>query len=314
MLKSPIFTSVCLIGLLFAAVVVAARWQTNVSLAAWPAISAAPSASDVAVPGVQAGELVEGAIRLFQNCDSVAATINLEINFLGYDLVGSGIYLEQDPARGHRLRMELSVQRSDHAFTMLQVCDGHYLWSYRQRTASPEVTRINLAKISRAHEQRDGKPFWPDDLTGMATYLRRLRNAFDFDAVEALRSAQGQSLWRIRGHWKPGWLAVILPEQKLAIEQGKAADLGMLPAYAPDEVVVYLRQEDLFPCTFEYCRTLQDKDGGRKTSVITAMWLTNIRLNIPIDTVRFNYNPGDLKPMDQTQWYMQNVYGLTDVK
>ncbi len=314
MLRLPIFTSVCLVGLLFAVIVVVARSQPNVPLPTGPAIRAAPSVSDVAVPGVQPGELLEGAIRLFQNCDSVAATINLEINLLGYDLIGSGIYLEQDPARSHRVRLELSVQRGDHAFTMLQVCDGRYLWSYRQRVGSPEVTRINLDKISRAREQRDGKPFWPDNLTGMATHLRRLRDAFDFDGVEALRSPQGQSLWKIRGHWKPGWLTILLPEQKLAIEQGRPADLSKLPAYAPDAVVVYLRQDDLFPCTFEYCRTSQDKEGGKKTSVITAMWLTNVRLNVPIDTVRFNYNPGDLQPKDQTQWTMQNVYGVTEVK
>ena len=197
---------------------------------------------------------------------------------------------------------------------MLQVCDGRYLWSYRDHGLGPEVTRINVEKISQARSERDGRPFWPDDLTGMASYLRRLLDAFEFGPVESSRSPQGLSLWRLHGRWKPSYLATMLPDQKKAIEAGAAADLSKLPAYAPDEVVLCLRQEDLVPSTFEYCRTSTDAEGNRKKAVITAMWLSNIRVNIPIEPVRFHYSPGDLKPMDQTQWYLQNVYGVTGAK
>jgi hypothetical protein len=320
MLKSPIFTVIVLTGLAFAAVVVIARSQTaarvppRVALAEPVPLNAAPIARGAFVPGVQATQILEAAIGHFENFASVAAAINLEINLLGYDLIGSGIYLEQDPLHSHHVRLELNVHRGDQTFTMLQVCDGRYLWNYRDRGTGPEVTRINLEKISRAREQRDGQPFWPGDLTGMATYLRRLRDGFDFGPVEDFRSPQGLSLWRIRGRWKPYCLAVMLPEQKKAIEQGRPADLSKLPAYAPDEVVVCLRQSDLFPSTFEYRRTSADQDGNPKTAVITAMWLTNIRVNIPIEPVRFHYSPGDLKPMDQTQWYMHNIYGVAEAK
>ncbi len=309
MLKSPIFTLFALTGLAFAAVVVVARSQTAAPVPAGGTVTAAPATSGVFVPGVRAADVLEGAIRQFQSFDSVAAAINLEINLLGYDLIGSGMYLEQDPAHGHHVRLELNVHRGDQTFTLLQVCDGRYLWNYRDRGVGPEVSRINLEKISQAREERNRQPFWPDDLTGMATYLRRLRNAFDFGPVEDFRSPQGLSLWRIRGRWKPDSLTAMLPEQKKAIEQGSPVDLSKLPAYAPDEVVLCLRQNDLFPCTLEYCRTSADQEGHKKTAVITAMWLSNIKVNIPIEPVCFHYSPGDLKPMDQTQWYMQK-YGV----
>jgi hypothetical protein len=314
MLKSPIFTVISLTGLLFAAVVVVARSQTAMPHPTQVAVDTAPVPNTVVVPGVQATDVLDGAIRQFQSFDSVAASINLEINLMDYDLIGSGMYLEQDPAHSHHVRLELNVHRGDLTFTMLQVCDGRYLWSYRDHGLGPEVTRINVEKISQARSERDGRPFWPDDLTGMASYLRRLLDAFEFGPVESSRSPQGLSLWRLHGRWKPSYLATMLPDQKKAIEAGAAADLSKLPAYAPDEVVLCLRQEDLVPSTFEYCRTSTDAEGNRKKAVITAMWLSNIRVNIPIEPVRFHYSPGDLKPMDQTQWYLQNVYGVTGAK
>jgi hypothetical protein len=340
--KPPIFTLLCLLGLLFGLAVVGSRWLSPRALwsyvgdmghfvAALPTSSAAPNARDAtptaspslaaasgaAAPSVRPDALLNRTTQLFETCSSVAARIYVAVNIYGQSLLGSGVYLEQDRVHAHRMRLELNIQHGDRAFTLLQVCDGRYLWVYRLQGEHPELTRIDMAEINRASQLHRGQSCWPP-LAGLAKLLDGLRADFDFVAVEDFRLPQWPPLWRLRGHWKREQLARMLPAQSAAITAGKAADLTKLPEQFPDQVVLYVGQQNAFPYRLEYRHTLPGgraaRGGDRPSTLLMAMQLIDVALNVPIAPVRFSYSPpADIPYAEKTNEWL-GYLGLSAAK
>jgi hypothetical protein len=188
------------------------------------------------------------------------------------------------------------------------------LWVYRLQGDHPELTRIDVAEINRASQLRRGQSLWPP-LAGLAKLLGGLRADFDFGAVEDFRLPQWPPLWKLRGRWKREQLARMLPAQSAAIAAGKAADLTKLPEQVPDQVVLYVGQENAFPYRLEYRHTLPGGSpapgGDSPSTLLMAMRLADEALGVPIAPVRFSYNPpADIPYADQTNEWLGR-FGLS---
>ena len=268
---------------------------------------------DASSPAKQPQGLLEEAILTLESRHSISARIRHRIELFGNQLVGSGIYLEERSGPYPLLRQELKIQLTDHVSTLLQVCDGRYLWTYRELLGERTLSQIDAVRVARAMERAGRMPQpgnidgWPG-LGGLPRLLRGLHRAFHFARVEQTRLRQLPT-WRFVGQWKADQLASILPKQKDAIEKGQPADLSRLPEHLPDHVILWLGKEDLFPYRIEYCRRVERSraEGQVESRVLVAMELFEVNLNLPINPARFVYNPGDMKISDRTDAFLERL-------
>jgi hypothetical protein len=260
----------------------------------------------------QADTLLVNAINALDGRESLSARIHVNVNLFEEQMVGSGLYLEQAPSRLHRLRMEMNIQLRDEPATLLQVCDGQNLWTFRQMGQERSLTRIDVNRVVAAAAGPTGNveagvlPNWPG-LGGLPRLLRTLRESFQFEVVEPGRLLQ-VPVWQIQGRWRPARLAALLPDQKKTIEQGKPVDFAKLPRQLPSHVVVVLGQEDLVPYRIEYRRVKKGDNLGAlesRATVALALQLSEVALNVPLDPSCFAHHSGDMGSVDMTDEFMQ---------
>lgn len=252
--------------------------------------------------------LLATAVRTLERRTSIAAKIRQEVNLFGKHLVGSGSYLEQRAGGKLRMRLELTLQVGDQTSSLVQVCDGKYLWTHRQLLGNTDLSRIDVSRAREAQARAEKMPgkggtgMLPG-MGGLPKLLRALHASFDFtDAQQGRWGKRKRLVWRLRGRWKTDRLVEILPSQKEAIEEGKPSELSQLPGHLPEQVILLLGQEDLFPYRVEYRRS--DTAEGRP---LVTMQLYDVVLDGPVDARRFIYNPGKAAFSDQTESYVKSL-------
>jgi hypothetical protein len=269
-----------------------------------------------AQPPRQAESLLTAAIGTLETRESVTAQIRHEVDLFDKHLVGLGVYLEQRPGRDHLLRLEMRIQLGDNSSSLVQVCDGHYLWTYQNMASEVKLSRIDVIRVLRTLQRKEdaakqGKMGVLPGIGGLPKLLRGLDAAFDFDSAEQGRWGQRKlPVWRLEGQWKRRQLVKLLPQQKDAIEKGAPPDLSKLAEHLPDHVVVLLGQEDLFPYRVEYRRMLPKKPGQpgeRASRALVTMDLFEVTINAPLDARQFSYSPGDTEVADQTDAFLASL-------
>ena len=214
------------------------------------------------------------------------------------------------------VRLELSIQIGDKSSSLLQVCDGKYLWTYRKLLNETTLTRIDAVRATRhtarggchprprpRHVAGAGRPVAVAPWAGRQLSLHQRRTGAGeaagevFAGVEAGRRLAADMLVRL------------LPNQKDAIEHGKPVDATRLPKHLPDRVLLLIGQEDLFPYRIEYRRQVEKKEagGGEESRAVVTMELYEVNLNAPVEPRRFLYNPGSMEPEDQTQAFLLSL-------
>jgi len=299
MAKPPSLTSLLLVTL-----VIGCFLLIPLLTAGQPASAPGPAAA-FSGPPREARSLLANAIAAMDSCDAISARINLSAQLLGSSLVGSGLYLQQDPQRSRLMRMELNIQGGDKPTTLVQICDGRYFWSYLQTSKDPSLTRVDLARLDEAQQAAaaHGPPLPWTVLGGLPKLLRSLDQSFVFPVVEAGR-LQDVPVWKLDGRWNPERLALLLPEHRAALTRGQTPESLALPPHLPDEVVLYLGQEDLFPYRLEYRRHPASAD---ENPLILALQLSEVTFHAALDPNQFSYNPGNMSPADDTAAALQRL-------
>lgn len=257
---------------------------------------------------VPADELFAQAITQYDRYSSISARVRQQVDLFGQRLVGSGVYLQVRGSFGNNLtRFELKMQLQEKVSTMLEVCDGEYLWATRDLKNGDPVSEFNKVDVQRVLRAKPaagrGAAIPRLALGGYSRFLLSLQQGFRFAAVENDRLGE-LPVYRLHGVWKPVQLVQLLPEQKAAIEAGQRADLKKLELHVPDEVFVYLGQEDLFPYRVEFRR------GGRP---LVSCEVSELKLNLPLDLNQFQFDAGVKEPLapDTTTQFLAQ-YGLVE--
>jgi len=277
-----------------------------------PATSAAPQAALPAQSATQAEALLLSAIAMCENRRSLSARLRFEAQLFGKQLVGSGNYLEENRSEDYLIRLELRTQTGQYSSTLVQVCDGRYLWTYRKMPSETTLTRVDLVRASTQLRRHSATPVPPDSailpgLGGLAYLLRSLHAAFEFHTLEYGRwGNSGRLVWRLTGQWNRRQLQLLLPDQCSALEKGLPADVSKLPDHLPDQVIMILGQEDLLPYRIEYRRRLPEKEGNEPISrPLLLVDLFDVQTNLKLDPVQFIYQPGNAKFADATESFVQ---------
>ncbi len=211
------------------------------------------------------------------------------------------------------MRMVLKLQVGDKTSSLLQVCDGQFLWTNRNLHGQSKLTRLDVARAEGALRQADNASPREDlrilpGIGGLAKVLRGLSAAFEFTAAEPGRWGKEQRpVWKLHGQWRVRWLTKILPDQKEALLAGQPPDLSKLPPHLPDRVVLLLGQDDLFPYRIEYRRLTSSGSEQSTTRALVTMQLFNVALNVPLDPTLFSYQPGDLEYTDETGRFLKQL-------
>jgi hypothetical protein len=212
-----------------------------------------------------------------------------------------------------RIRLE-RMQLGGEPSSLLHVCDGHYLWMYRELGDQESLTRVNRERVEQALEESGNVQemtkigFWPG-LGGLPRLLRALEATFDFHCVEEALLADQLPVWRLRGEWKQDQLAQ-LGSHREGGKKGEPHNLSELPEHVPNLVVLFLGKTDSFPYRIEYRRGKPGPpEGGlasKDRSIITIKF-SAVDLNAPIHPTRFLYSPGDLEYSDDTKRFLKKL-------
>ncbi|MBI3838086.1 MAG: hypothetical protein HY288_09150, partial [Planctomycetia bacterium] len=202
--------------------------------------------------------LLRRAIAAVDAQPSITAKLRQQVDLLGRQLVGSGVYLQQGRGPQRLLRFELKLQASNKTTTngMLQICDGTTLWIHEDLADRKNLSRVDVTRL-RGARPKSPPPALPSNawlaLGGLPKLLMNLESSFQFGPVAESRLDSLQ-VWTVEGQWKPARLVQLLPDQKAKIEAGTAADTRNLAPNLPDCVVLHLGCDDLFPYRIEYWR------------------------------------------------------------
>ncbi|MHB1036118.1 MAG: LolA-like protein [Pirellulales bacterium] len=260
--------------------------------------------------------MVTKAVQSIEGYTSISAKFRQRADLFGHQMVGSGTYLQWGQGPDCLLRMELKLRVGDEVSSLLQVCDGKTFWIYQELLDETTLARVDVGRVARVLEKARTTPgVQPPSSSlgvgGLESLLRGLDASFHFPAVRAAK-LDNVPVWVVRGEWEKSRLVTLLPDQKKAIESGQPADLSKLPAHLPDQVVLFLGQEDFIPYRIEYRRTdrgaAQPSAGaGEGSRVLVVMELVEVKLNGRIDRQQFVYNPGTRDAIDQTDRYLAKL-------
>ncbi len=277
------------------------------------------------------GRVTAAANRL----QSVQARIRYHANLFGVQNVGAGIYLQQGIGEDRKFRLELKTAIGEQQLlTFQQVCDGKFLWQYRDSfnkqgpdkltptksdadgTERPTITRIDLVKVRQTLQDSDRK-FSSDVLGqlafgGLSKLLDGLQRSFRFTRVEA-GHLDTLPVWIAAGSWLPEGLAPLSKELANQAAHEQPLNLKLLPPQLPEQVWLYAGQDDLFPYRIEYRRRAGQGRGaeagqGETTPMVTVEFY-EVRLNAPVNPHEFDYQPGNADIVDSTASYLKELQG-----
>ncbi len=299
--RLPSLLTICLTLPALAVTVAIAQNRLNADPAKPRAAATEPKASSESPTA-----LLRQAITTLVSHESVAAKIRQRLHLFDIDSVGSGIYL-QGPARLHLRRIELKLQVEDTITVWQQVCDGDHLWTFEQLPEPDEpdrvqvsLTRVDAKKVRAALKQAEAKSsgvgLQSAPLGGLPQLLESLGASFEFYDAQPARLGSMPAI-ALHGRWNAEFLDRLLPGQSEAIAAGNP-DMTKLRPECPDEVVIYLGREDLFPYRIAYTRS------ETETPLLTVE-LFEVRINGPLDPQQFIYRPGNVVVRDDTRAYMK---------
>ncbi|MBI3467574.1 MAG: hypothetical protein HY000_31575, partial [Planctomycetes bacterium] len=254
------------------------------------------------------------AIAQLDQRNSIAARVRHRTLWFGQRLIGSGRYL-QGPPGARLVRLELRTPLVDKVSTLQQVCDGRTLWIYEYSNAGKNLGRVDVEQAAVAFQVSPaaaGAPTKVLAVGGLPQLLRNLEGGFEFKGVER-RMLGDLPAWILRGSWEREQLARLLPDQKAQIEAGEQPNYAVLPPQLPDQVVLWLGRDDLFPYRVEFRRTvpaefMQKRNGlidNRESSMIFEFF--EVQFDVAIDPQEFTYDPGALPAEDRTAGFMKRL-------
>lgn len=285
------------------------------SVAAEARTKAPPIVPTGDVPGgVNAEQLVDRAILAIDQYPAVFAKVRQRTRLFGQEVLGSGTY-EQGPAASQLTRLELKLVVADQVSSLQQVCDGQFLWTRREMLGDAKLSRVELRGIEDATGEAvenqtpgQGRQLVGLGAGGLPRLLRQLQAAFDFQQIQAVRVGVLKA-WQVEGRWTVPMLGQLTPEQTEALTAGEPADLKKLPDHAPDRVLLYLGQNDLFPYRLDLRRQVPNHvhvGGGERDDRDRSLqtWeFYNVRLTGRVSALSFIYDPGSEPYDDDTERY-----------
>lgn len=291
-------------------------------------------------PAVAGNRMVLQAAGQLEQHASVTARLRHQVNLGGENVDGIINYWQQGSGEELKVRLELQIIGKD--ATLLQVCNGRFYWIDRRLPTGRYVSRIDLRQLradpslaaSNLNDIKPGEANWSALQTelsaytgGLPTLLNSLNDNFAFLPPQAFQlevkplpdaKSMKVPVFAVVGHWRPEKLTALVSKNQPppVVDPNKPQDPKHkthkpkpLPERIPEEVLLLVRQSDLFPCRIEYRRleTPQPMGGDGppipyQLSVhpMVVLELSEVVFDAAIAAGQFDYTPGDADWSDQT--------------
>ncbi|MCA9184402.1 MAG: hypothetical protein KDA99_02240 [Planctomycetales bacterium] len=258
---------------------VAAQTDIPVSVrAVTPATVGNPAESTAATPSTPDGApeqppsqlILQQAIQRLDRIPSIAARVRHRVQLFDQQLTGTGAYEQFDDDFGRKTRLELRISVGDRPTSLLEVCDGRFLWSHRdviaiddQGDELPDIRRVDLRLARRAlavYGPAYMSPLQPQiTVGGLPLLIGQLNDAFVFGKL-AETKLHGVPVWVISGTWRPRaleriWAAIDQQQddtERLSAKDAAERGPDQLPAPFPHSALIAFGKDDLFPYRIEY--------------------------------------------------------------
>lgn len=273
-------------------------------------VTASPSTPAPAEP-VTSGSDAEGAKLIFDAIEqlsrqqTIAAKVRHRTQIFGHRLVGSGVYLQRKAQPDPLVRFSLSIQAGERSVSLLHICDGRFLWIRENFEPPGSLSRIDLRRIRSGDDGLSRSSAPVTSLSGgIVQLLRSLQDNFEFDAPHSL-TFQDVPVWAITCRWKTDRLAAYLSKKHSAVGENGQIQFEELPSQVPNQVLVLLGKDDLFPYHIDFRRRQGlGSESEKHTESLVTMELFEVQFNAPINPTLFAYKPGDIEITDGTDEYL----------
>jgi hypothetical protein len=273
--------------------------------------------------------ILKRAIEQLESRHSIAADLGCRVDILGQKLTGRGVYREVRSGPIPLVRTEMTFPMQPQPGVIAQVCDGDYLWTYRNLAQVESLERVDLIEVERAlNESGSDTTDGPSDYLssigggygpagilgagGLSRLLREIDGAFACQFIEETELA-GNPVWRLEGKWRAAPLAKILgTSAKKICQLTHEKYLERRPDHLPDQVVLLLGKQDFFPYRIEY-RQIADPETN-KGKTIVAIQLMRVKFDGPINEACFDYQPGELEFEDKTGLFLETLRNSVKIK
>ena len=271
---------------------------------------------------LDAAAIVERVERNIDQLPSLAAKVRNQVDLFDHQATGSGLYLQQGRGLRQLSRFELKSRLKDATYTLLQINDGRFFWTFRELPTGPSLSQLDLDRIEtqlRNGPRRAGAPrAEPLPIGGLPKLIAGLRESFRFTRVAQSHLGE-RPVWVVHGQWKPAALAAALPDQRSAIAAGHPIDFTKLPAHLPERVLLYIGQSDWIPYRIEYLRRGSGSGGAGQGGIlpgfhpIVTTEFFDVHVNAAIDAREFVYQPSGLtqpkglKVIDATDAFLKQI-------
>lgn len=257
------------------------------------------------------GERVVAAmIAGLGRAESISARVRQLARVGDVVLKGGGRYVQSGTGVEQRFRLESRLSADTETFDLLEVCDGLFLWNFRQLgMQSPTVQRID---VQRVHEQLERlqvgqRPSDGPYLGGIQRMLMLVRERFEF-AEPVAEELDGMPVWRVDGSWNRRRLAELLPDQAEAIDLPAGITAADLPEGLPWSVRLSVGRRDLFPFRIEWLAIPGPRPvAATAPDVVTVFELYDVRIGEPVDATAFVYKPAIEGLIDVTDQFVRNL-------
>ena len=112
--------------------------------------------------------------------------------------------------------------------------------------------------------------------------------------------------------WRPEAIAGVSKDLATAASREQPLNLKLLPPQLPEQVWLYVGQDDLFPYRIEYRRRTEGRRGDAARAEMLPMVTIEfyeVQLNAQINPREFVYEPGSTDVVDATDAYVKKLKG-----
>jgi hypothetical protein len=273
----------------------------------------AESDASAAEPSPSGAAMIAKVARQMNAAGTLQADLRQRIHLFGQRLTGTGVYRQKASPAGPRVRVEWKIPVGDQMASILQICDGRFVWTQRDLLDGVTLERIDLDRIRASDDSESYAgshvPRTHDlAVVGLPRLLMGLSDHFEFDHPKAAR-LDNRPVWSVLGRWneqKPEVTSEVLDSSPKLRAPAALAHL-------PTHVRIIAGQGDLMLIRIEYLRLDKtpvppDADHSMTSArILVAIELVSPVLGRPLDDALFAFDPGKEPFSDQTEVYLQEL-------
>jgi len=286
------------------------------SLLLWT--SASSGHADTPAQSMSGNDLVAKAADALVSHQSIKCKLYVHSHLFGQQMVAVGSYRQQGSSQPKAFRLELATQAGGSRASLLQVCDGDFVWVRRKVGTTVATRQIDLRRVRQAIAQAPASSSLSDPMQawlvigGLPRLFTGLQQSFDFGPAKASQLGD-RDVWTVKGTWKSN-------DSAESSKNGSEAsdDQEPLASRISETVSLILAKSDLFPYRIEFngrakpsSNRSQNTDLPRHTPPIVII-TEDIQIGgDPLDVHRrerdFTFRPGIANITDYTDEFIKQL-------